>query len=172
MGMKNSIRDVQQANAEDLSTVRELFWEYLQWANANVNAEFAVSFDIASMLDDDMQNLEKFLPPSGRLMLVTSEDHVVGIGCLKRLRPGIGEIKRMYVRPVARKAGLGRALLGSLMTEAKVAGYSRVRLDSAGFMKAAHALYRSAGFYEIEPYPESEIPKEFQRHWVFMEREL
>ena len=32
--------------------------------------------------------------------------------------------------------------------------------------------YRSAGFQEIEPYPESEIPPEFQRHWVFMEKQL
>ena len=170
--MKNVIRDVQTESSDDLNAVRELFWEYLQWANANVNAEFDVNFDIASMLEDDMQTLEKFLPPTGRLMLVTSDGRVVGIGCLKHLRPGIGEIKRMYVRPDVRKAGLGRALLASLMTEAKRAGYTRIRLDSAGFMKAAHALYRSAGFRVIEPYAESEIPREFQRHWIFMEREL
>jgi hypothetical protein len=39
-------------------------------------------------------------------------------------------------------------------------------------MKAAHALYRSAGFQKIEPYPESEIPPEFHQHWVFMEKQL
>lgn len=39
-------------------------------------------------------------------------------------------------------------------------------------MEAAHALYRSNGFYEIDPYPESENPEEFQTHWIFMEREL
>jgi hypothetical protein len=39
-------------------------------------------------------------------------------------------------------------------------------------MKAAHSLYRSAGFQEIDPYMESEIPPEFQRHWVFMEKQL
>jgi hypothetical protein len=27
----------------------------------------------------------------------------------------------------------------------------------------------SVGFREIAPYPESEIPAEFQVHWVFME---
>src|SRR5688572_5970598 len=151
--MKSAIRHVQAENVDDASTIRELFWEYLEWANANVNAEFGVNFDIASMLDEDMQTLEKFLPPTGRLMLVASEDRVVGIGCLKHLRPGIGEIKRMYVRPEARKAGLGRALLASLMSEAKLAGYASIRLDSAGFMKSAHALYRSAGFNEIGPYP-------------------
>ena len=157
----------------DRSLVRELFWEYLQWANARVNEEFAVDFDIASMLEQDMETLEKFEPPSGRLLLATTmAGQVVGIGCLKHLRDGIGEIKRMYVRPAARGTGLGRALLESLLAKAKQAGYSHVRLDSAGFMEAAHSLYRSAGFREIESYPESEIPPEFQKHWVFMEREV
>jgi hypothetical protein len=36
-------------------------------------------------------------------------------------------------------------------------------------MAAAHALYRSAGFREIEPYPGSEIPEAFQSNWIFME---
>jgi len=37
--------------AQNRSTLfRELFWEYLQWANAKVNEEFGVSFDIMSGL--------------------------------------------------------------------------------------------------------------------------
>ena len=44
--------------------------------------------------------------------------------------------------------------------------------DTAGFMKEAHGLYRSNGLYEIEAYEGSEIPKEFQQHWIFMERDL
>jgi hypothetical protein len=45
-------------------------------------------------------------------------------------------------------------------------------LDSAWFMGSAHKLYRSAGFEIIEPYAESEIPVEFQPHWIFMEKRL
>lgn len=78
----------------------------------------------------------------------------------------------MYVRPEARKRGPGRALLKQLLEEAHQIGYERIRLDSARFMKGAHQLYQSAGFYEIEAYEGSEIPKEFQDHWIFMEREL
>jgi hypothetical protein len=39
-------------------------------------------------------------------------------------------------------------------------------------MNEAHQLYRSIGFREIEAYEGSEIPKEFQKNWIFMEREL
>jgi GNAT superfamily N-acetyltransferase len=78
----------------------------------------------------------------------------------------------MYVRPHARNSGLGRALLNRLLEEARQVGYKRVRLDSARFMTSAHELYRSAGFHEIEAYEGSEIPQEFQNHWIFMEKLL
>jgi GNAT superfamily N-acetyltransferase len=152
--------------------IRELFWEYLQWANAKVKENFQVSFDIAAMLEDDMNTLDKFMPPGGRLLLGSVEDDPMGIACLKALTDRIGEVKRMYVRPEARKRGLGRALLHQLIEEARQIGYERVRLDSARFMTEAHQLYRSTGFCEIEAYEGSEIPKEFQNHWIFMEREL
>ena len=50
--------------------------------------------------------------------------------------------------------------------------YEELRLDSAGFMSAAHSVYRTAGFREIPPYEGSEIPKEYQKHWVFMSLKL
>ena len=166
------LRIGQVQNEEDRVHVRELFWEYLEWANGRVNEEFGVNFDIEAMLEEDMAKLDIFLPPEGRLLLATEEAHAAGIACLKRLRDEIGEIKRMYVRPEYRGKGIGRALLEILIAEAKLVGYQSVRLDSARFMKEAHTLYRSAGFAEIEPYPESEIPPDFQKHWVFMERWL
>jgi GNAT superfamily N-acetyltransferase len=152
--------------------IRELFWEYLQWANTKVEKEFGVSFDITTMLEEDMNTLGKFMPPKGRLLLGYVEDRPMGIACLKALSDRIGEVKRMYVRPEARNRGLGRALLHRLLDEAQQIGYEQVRLDSARFMVNAHRLYRTSGFREIEPYEGSEIPKEFQGHWVFMEREL
>ena len=161
------------ANPEEHAhPIRELFWEYLQWANKNVEESFGVSFDIAAMLEDDMNTLDKFMPPKGRLLLGYLDAQPMGIACLKTLTDSIGEIKRMYVRPQARKRGLGREFLNQLLEEARQIGYARVRLDSARFMAEAHQLYRTSGFREIEAYEGSEIPKEFQNHWIFMEREL
>jgi GNAT superfamily N-acetyltransferase len=91
---------------------------------------------------------------------------------MRRIGPNTAEIKRMYVQPSHRRAGVGRAMLDQLIQAARTAGYERIRLDSPDFMTAAHGLYRSSGFAEIEPYPESEIPDEHKLHWVFMERTL
>jgi GNAT superfamily N-acetyltransferase len=166
------LRIYQLETDTDRACVRDLFWEYLQWANARVNEEYGIRFDIESMLDDDMLTLDKFLPPHGRLLLSEVEGQVVGLACMKRIREGIGEIKRMYVQPAFRRRGIGRALVEALIAEARGIGYPRMRLDSTRFMKAAHSLYRSVGFQEIEPYPESEIPEAFRQHWIFMELQL
>jgi hypothetical protein len=55
------------------------------------------------------------------------------------------------------------------MATARAAGFRRIRLDSAAFMTAAHALYRANGFVDIDPYPGNEIPPEWRGRWVFME---
>lgn len=166
------LRIYQVETAEDKTHVRELWWEYLQWANSRVNEEFGVDFDIQSMLEQNMLELDKYSPPSGRLLLAEYDNQIAGIAHMRKIREDIGEIKRMYVRPAFRRRGIGRALAEALITEAREIGYPRVWLDSARFMKAAHTLYRSIGFREIEPYPESEIPAEYHSHWIFLEMPL
>ncbi|MGD2164327.1 MAG: GNAT family N-acetyltransferase [Anaerolineae bacterium] len=165
-----SIRDA--IIGEDRALIRELFWEYLEWANSRLNEAYDIDFDIESMLELDMAELEIFLPPCGRLLLAVEGDAAAGIACMRRIRENAGEIKRMYVRPRFRRRGIGRALVEALIAEAREIGFTKMRLDSTRFMAAAHSLYRSMGFHEIEPYAESEIPPEFQQHWVFMERQL
>jgi GNAT superfamily N-acetyltransferase len=78
----------------------------------------------------------------------------------------------MYVRPDYRRKGIARALLAAIIAAARCIGYSKIRLDSARFAKVAQTLYRSFGFKDVEPYPESEIPEEYRSHWAFMEMAL
>lgn len=164
---------IYQAKTEaHIQSVEELFWEYLQWANGELDRHYGFTADIEAMQAEAMQNLGKFMPPGGRIMLAEVDGAVAGIGCLKQLSPEIGEIKRMYVRPAFRRLGLGRLLLEKLLEEGAAIGYETIRLDSTRFMTAAHALYRSYGFREIDPYPESEIPPDMQQYWLFMEARL
>ncbi len=91
---------------------------------------------------------------------------------MEKIAEDTGGIKRMFVRQAFRRKGIGRALLASIIDQVRKIGYSRVRLDSARYMKEAQTLYRSVGFKDIEPFAESEIPREFHTHWVFMEMTL
>ena len=162
----------QVETSSDFEHVRELFSEYLRWVHKKLNEEYGIDFDLQAKIEADMGELDMFSPPKGRLILALIDSAVVGMGSLRDNGADIGEIKRMYVRPAHRGKGVGRGLLEHLTQEASRIGYRRLRLDSTLFMHEAHALYRSAGFREIDAYPESEIPQEIQDHWIFMEKVL
>jgi len=86
-------------------------------------------------------------------------EHAAGCIALRKLAPGVCEMKRLYVRPEDRGHGLGQLLAEHLVTEARAIGYGRMRLDTiASAMEDAVALYRRMGFKEIPPY--SSVPVE------------
>lgn len=165
--------DIRQADADrDRESIEALWAEYLSWANDQLEARYGVRFPIEDSLRHDLATLAKFRPPEGQLLLAIEDGAAVGTAALRRIAPDTAEIKRMYVQPAARGRGLGRALLDRMIEGAETAGYERIRLDSARFMREAQALYRANGFEDIAPYAQSEIPDDLKIHWVFMERTL
>ncbi len=95
---------------------------------------------------------EEISPPSGRFLVAYLGDRPVGCGALKRLDASTAEVKRIFVRPDARGAGVARALLDALEEAARAAGYARVRLDTGDRLPRAEALFRSSGYREIPDY--------------------
>ena len=95
---------------------------------------------------------EDLAPPGGAFVALYESDRAVAGGGVKRLEADIGEIKRMYVVPDRRGAGLSRALLIALEAAARDLGYERVRLDTGVHQAAALHLYRSAGYSDIDDY--------------------
>lgn len=170
----NSLVEIREAQLpNDIDYIRQLWTAYLTWGNDKMQMLYGVHpHNPTEAVQQDIENIDKFLPPNGRLMLAFIDGNACGIGCLKSINEEIGEIKRMYVDPSFRNIGAGRAILQSLLSAAKETGYKKVRLDSPKFMEAAHSLYRSFGFAAIPVYDEVEIPEEFRQYLLFMELDL
>jgi ribosomal protein S18 acetylase RimI-like enzyme len=61
-------------------------------------------------------------------------------------------MKRLYVKPQYRGAGLGRRLAESAIRYAQQLNYARMVLDTLPSMTEAQSLYGSLGFREVEGY--------------------
>jgi putative acetyltransferase len=82
----------------------------------------------------------------------------LGMGCLRRHENGVGEVKRMFVKPEARGLGVGGAILARIEDLARQEGLSRVVLETGSNFDAAKRVYERGGFQTCEPvlnYPPS-----------------
>jgi transcriptional regulator GlxA family with amidase domain/predicted N-acetyltransferase YhbS len=136
--------------ARDLEVVLTLFQEY------------AASLDFNLCFQDFEQELAElpgdYAPPGGCLLLARVAGEVAGCVALRHLEAGIGEMKRLYLRPAYRGHRLGRRLVEEVLRRATTLGYGCVRLDTVPAMAAAIRLYRSLGFREIPPYRANPVP--------------
>lgn len=126
----------------------------LQQYFADLGARFEGSFDPARSTPADPKDLR---PPHGVFLVARLDGRPVGCGAVKSTEPGVGSIKRMWVSPAVRGAGVGRRLLLTLEQEATRLGMGLLRLETNRSLHEAKALYRRNGYVEVpafndEPY--------------------
>lgn len=93
---------------------------------------------------------------------------LVGIGALKELEPGHGEVKSMRTAPKHLGRGVGGAILAHIVSEARARGCTRLSLETGSTPEFAGALrlYEREGFQPCGPfggYPESPFTRFFTR---------
>ncbi|MHC5796718.1 GNAT family N-acetyltransferase [Lacisediminihabitans sp. FW035] len=98
---------------------------------------------------------EDFVAPRGVFLVALDEQgSALGCGGVRRLGSDGArfEVKHLYLRPVARGRGLGRAILAELEARARAFGASELVLDTNASLEAASGLYLSSGFSDIPAY--------------------
>lgn len=108
----------------------------------------------AAGLDHDVADWPAEYDGAAGVMLVVADPagEVVGTAAVRRLEPGVIELKRMWLRPACRGRGLAPRLMDRCLAEARALGGRVLRLDSERRLEAAVHLYRRYGFAEIPDY--------------------
>ena len=102
--------------------------------------------------DPDEPSPADLAAPHGIFFVAWLDEAPAGCGGLRRYADGIGEIKRMYTRPQARRAGVGRTVLAAVERRSLEIGYERLVLETGTQQPEAIELYRSVGYELTESY--------------------
>jgi DNA-binding MarR family transcriptional regulator/GNAT superfamily N-acetyltransferase len=134
----------------------------------SVSAQLALTSyydELARRFDDGFdpgeESFDAFRPPEGAMLLAMSDGEPVACGCVQRLDDRTAEIKRMWVHPGWRGAGLGGRMLRALEQAAADHGRAVVRLDTNRVLTDAVSMYRRAGYTEIPRYNDNP----YAHHW-------
>jgi GNAT superfamily N-acetyltransferase len=161
------------SSPSDYETFGTLIREYVQWCRTRC-ADHPWLVDMAfshQSLDQELRELAtSYAPPCGNVLIARCDGQASGAVAYRTLAPGICEMKRLFVTDRFKRAGTGRRLCEALVTQAKAAGFSLLRLDTCTLFHEAIALYRALGFVECAPYHQP--PSDLMPFLVFMERPL
>jgi GNAT superfamily N-acetyltransferase len=122
-----------------------------RWVVARAEAEIVTRY---GSLEDGERGLSAamFDPPAGAFVVARRGDAagppVGGVG-VRALRPGLGEIRRLWVAPEARGRGVARALMAGIEDAALSLGLTDLRLVTGDRQPEAVALYESSGWERV-----------------------
>lgn len=85
-------------------------------------------------------------------VVVLEDDTPIGCGGLRPYSDSEIEVKRVFVRPQARRSGAAVALMSELESWARELGFEKVILETSIEFHPALALYKSLGYIQTEKY--------------------
>jgi putative acetyltransferase len=114
-------------------------------ALACLQASHALMESLFPPEDNHYLSVDALLVPEISFFVAEDGGAVLGTVALAR-KDGYGEVKSMFVDPVARGRGVARALLAQVEAEARKMGLPLLRLETGNLLEAAIALYATEGF--------------------------
>ena len=125
---------------------------------AELARRFEEGLDPASSIPTEPEVLR---PPHGLVLVARLRGEPVGCGALRIYEPDCPDVKRLWVDGRVRGLGVGRRLLATLEESALSLGARAVRLDTNRSLTEAIAMYRAAGYREVERFNDEPVA----HHW-------
>jgi GNAT superfamily N-acetyltransferase len=147
------------ASENTLAQARELLLEYGRFVIAQPGA---ARFCFGALEQEAARLPHSYLEQGGGCLIAHVQGNPAGFIAWRTLpiavAPDAWELKRLWVRPVARGLSLGRALTQAVLHRAIAADCKAVYLDTApAAMAAAHRLYLELGFEPCAPYNDNPV---------------
>jgi GNAT superfamily N-acetyltransferase len=155
-----TIDEVRATDAQAvLTAARELLLEYGRFVIAQPGA---ARFCFGSLEKEAARLPESYLEQGGGCLMALVQDEPAGFVAWRAVSADVEaeawELKRLWVRPVARGLALGRALTQAVLDRGVAAGRKAVYLDTApAAMGAAHRLYLDMGFEPCAAYNDNPV---------------
>lgn len=143
----------------NIAESREIQLEYIAWIDSMLKRKNGIRLTVDSinqLMDEVTTDWPLYSGHQGRFFLAYTGKSVGGMAGIKYVSRNVCELKRLYVSPLHRRVGLGRSLVERLLSEARILGYSKVRLETLDFMEAAIRLYESLDFVRIPEFEGTE----------------
>lgn len=97
-------------------------------------------------------SVEKLLREGVVFFITRYDGELAGCGGIKMFGAEYGEVKRMYVRPVFRGKGLGKAMLNHLVEYMRDRNVDVLRIETGIYEVEAIGLYEGFGFQRRGPF--------------------
>jgi ribosomal protein S18 acetylase RimI-like enzyme len=163
----------QAASEEHMQQARELFIEYFNFLHVLLDSAVSDLNTIHSLqgYEAELAGLfDQYVPPEGRLLLAYDNAEIAGCVVLCKISEGVCEVKRLWIKPPYRGKKISRALVETLVEEARKIGYRAIILSTVPAMKEAISLYSSLGFEFTENFYTN--PEEAIADQMFMKMDL
>jgi GNAT superfamily N-acetyltransferase len=160
-----------------MNEFRQMYIDWLSGQMDELKKGYGVDFfsvserKVEEIVDARLDRYSGLKPPKGVFLILEVDGAVVGMVVLMKLSESRGYINLMYNRPEYRGKGYAKLLFQRLLEEGRKIGVTCFQLSV--FSLAAHHIYRSAGFIEVEEYPESLMPSQpplLQPYSIYMEK--
>jgi len=135
---------------KDATAVRELFVTINRLLSPPQMRDAFEAY-ISRSLAEEMDRINEYYNDrKGGFWVAVRGEEIVGMFGLEPASPDALELRRMYVAPSARRAGIARSMLGFAEEECRRRKARRLELSTSELQSAAVGLYKGAGYQLLQ----------------------